>query len=55
VKAPASFSYQGLDEDQLLIAKLMEEEEDALRAQELQNDYYMGNRPPTAKPERKKY
>jgi hypothetical protein len=54
VKAPASFSYQGLDEDQLLIAKLMEEEEDALRAQELQNDYYMGNRPPTAKPERKK-
>jgi hypothetical protein len=35
VKAPASFSYQGLDEDQLLIAKLMEEEEDAMHAQQL--------------------
>jgi len=31
-----------------LIAKLMQEEEDLLRAQELQNDYYSGNRPPTA-------
>ena len=37
-----------LDEDQLLIARLMQEEEDLLRAQELQNDYYAGNRPPTA-------
>lgn len=27
----------------------MQEEEDALKAQELQNDYYSGNRPPTAK------
>ena len=26
----------------------MQEEEDLLRAQELQNDYYTGNRPPTA-------
>lgn len=38
-----------LDENQLLIARLMQEEEDALKAQELQNDYYSGNRPPTAK------
>jgi hypothetical protein len=37
-----------LDEDQLMIARLMQEEEDLLRAQELQNDYYSGNRPPTA-------
>jgi hypothetical protein len=49
---PDSFSgidpTMGLDEDALLIAKLMQEEEDLLRAQELQNDYYAGNRPPTA-------
>lgn len=49
---PDSFSgidpTMGLDEDTLLIAKLMQEEEDLLRAQELQNDYYAGNRPPTA-------
>lgn len=31
-----------------MIARLMQEEEDLLRAQELQNDYYSGNRPPTA-------
>jgi hypothetical protein len=31
----------------------MEEEEDAMHAQQLQNDYYSGNRPPTVKPERK--
>ena len=30
----------------------MQEEEDAMHAQQLQNDYYTGNRPPTAKPQR---
>jgi hypothetical protein len=37
------------DENEELIARLMQEEEDELRAKELQNDYYTGNRPPTAK------
>ena len=31
-----------------MIARLMQEEEDLLRSQELQNDYYSENRPPTA-------
>lgn len=39
---------EDLDEDQVLIARLMQEEEDRLRAEQLQNDYYTGNRPPTA-------
>jgi hypothetical protein len=36
------------DEDQEMIARLMQEEDDRIRAEQLQNDYYMGNRPPTA-------
>ena len=36
------------DRDAEMIARLMQEEEDALKAAELQNDYYSGNRPPTA-------
>ena len=31
-----------------MIARIMQEEEDRMRAEQLQNDYYTGNRPPTA-------
>lgn len=37
------------NEDEEMIAKLLQEQEDEERAKQLQNDYYMGNRPPTAK------
>jgi hypothetical protein len=44
----AAAGFVEYDENEEAIARLMQEEEDHMRAEMLQNDYYSGNRPPTA-------
>ena len=37
-----------MDDDAMLIARMMQEEEDRAEAERIQNEIYAGTRPPTA-------